>query len=110
MTRSDGLRPKCFGNDPTDGNVEHVAARYSQLVEEAVVDAPLFDGVIEFVTSVPLGVRYAVASATPTDELRRIIDHKGLTASFAAIEGSPRSKAAILAECVERFAAARTRR
>ncbi|MCZ6858167.1 MAG: HAD hydrolase-like protein, partial [Gemmatimonadetes bacterium] len=44
------------------------------------------------------------ASATPTDELRRIIDAKGIDRFFVAIEGSPRSKGDIVAEYVTRLA------
>lgn len=99
------LETEVLGNRPGDAEVGVIASRYSVLVEQAVVDAPLFDGVAEFLATPHPGVTYTVASATPTDELRRIVDRKGLAERFAAIEGSPRSKAAILGECVERFAA-----
>lgn len=92
-----------FSGDPSDSNVEYVAARYSRLVEDAVVNAPLFGGVIEFFTSVPRNVRCAVASATPTEELRRILERKGLTEFFVATEGSPQSKAQILGTCQAQF-------
>ena len=107
ISRYDKIRyveTEMLGNEPNDTDVEQIASRYSGLVEQAVVDAPLFDGVAEFLAMLHPGVTFAVASATPTDELRRIVERKRLTGCFAAIGGSPRPKAAILAECVERFA------
>ena len=98
------VETELLGNDPSDGEVERIAARYSRLVEDAVVDARLFGGVAEFLSAVPTGIRCVVASATPTDELRRIVGRKGLAGSFAAIEGSPRSKAQIVAGWIAQFA------
>ena len=107
VSRYDKIRHverELLGNEPDEGRVEQVAYRFSRLVEEAVVDAPLFDGVPELLAAPPSGARYALASATPTDELRRITDRKGISGFFAAIEGSPRSKATILAGYVSNFA------
>ena len=58
----------------------------------------------EFLAAPPTGVSLALASATPTEELRRIVERKRLAKYFVAIEGSPQSKAKILADYVERFA------
>ena len=107
VSRYDKIRyveTELLGNDPSDDEVERIAARYSRLVEDAVVDAPLFDGVADFLAAVPTGIRCVVASATPTDELRRIVERKGLAGFFAAIEGSPRSKAEIVADWIAQYA------
>ncbi len=103
VSRYDKIRyveTELLGNDPSDEEVERIAARYSQLVEDAVVDAPLFDGVSEFLAAVPTGIRCVVASATPTEELRRIVGRKGLAGFLVAIEGSSRSKAEIIASWI----------
>ena len=107
VSRYDKIRfieSEMLDNDVDDASVDQVAERYSSLVEQAVVDAPLFDGVSEFLAAPPAGVRFALASATPTKELRRIVQRKGLGEFFAAIEGSPQSKTRILAAYVDRFA------
>jgi phosphoglycolate phosphatase-like HAD superfamily hydrolase len=83
-------------NDPDGRRVDEVAQRFSDLVEEAVVAAPLFDGVSELLEENSGSVPFAIASATPTEELRRITDRKGISQFFTAIEGSPRTKAEIL--------------
>ena len=80
VSRYDKIRfieSEMLDNDVDDASVDQVAERYSSLVEQAVVDAPLFDGVSEFLAAPPAGVRFALASATPTKELRRIVQRKG---------------------------------
>ena len=107
LSRYDKIRyveSELLDNDCSDDCVDRVAARFSQIVEDAVVGAPLFDGVREFLAAVTSGTRCAIASATPTDELQRITDRKDISRFFAAIEGSPRSKEAILADLIARFA------
>jgi len=106
LSRYDKIRyveTELLDNNCDDDCVERVAARFSQKVENAVVEAPLFDGVREFLAAVTTDTRCAIASATPTDELRRITDRKDISRFFAAIEGSPRSKAAILIDLIARF-------
>ncbi len=91
-----------IGSEPSNERVERMAARFGKIVEEQVIAAPLFDGVVDFLETLDLPV--ALASATPTEELRRIIDAKGIDRLFVAIEGSPRSKGEILAEYATRVA------
>jgi phosphoglycolate phosphatase-like HAD superfamily hydrolase len=105
VSRYDKIRhieSEMIGSAPTEDRVEEVAARFGGIVEEQITAAPLFDGVLEFLggDSLPM----AVASATPTEELRRIITAKGIEGSFAAMEGSPRSKTDIVAAFIDRFA------
>ena len=104
VSRYDKIRyveTEMIGSEPSDDRVERMAARFGRIVEEQVIAAPLFDGVVDFLGSLDLPV--AVASATPTDELRRIIDAKGIDRFFVAIEGSPRSKGDIVTEYVIRM-------
>ena len=94
-----------LGNDPDEQRVNRIAHAFSGLVEEAVVEAPLFDGVEEFLAADSGGTPYALASATPTDELQRITDRKGMSGFFDAIQGSPQPKAAILTDYISLFGA-----
>lgn len=92
-----------IGRPPSDERVNEVADRFSKLVEDAVVASPLFDGVLEYLTSNRSDIRNAIASATPTEELRRIASRKKISGFFDAIEGSPRSKSDILAGFAARY-------
>ena len=95
-----------LGTPPSDERVGVVAERFSSIVEDAVVAAPLFDGVATLLTSKPDGVVYTIASATPTEELVRIIERKNMGEPFAAVEGSPQSKATIISSFSDRFSVA----
>ena len=105
LSRYDKIRyveTEMIGSEPSDERVEEIAVRFGKIVEEQVIAAPLFDGVLDFLEAVDLPV--AVASATPTEELRRIIDAKYIDRFFVAVEGSPRSKGDIVTEYVTRLA------
>jgi phosphoglycolate phosphatase-like HAD superfamily hydrolase len=95
-----------LGRDVDEQRITTVAARFGEIVEAQVIAAPLFDGVLETLEGLAERVTLAVASATPTEELRRIVDAKGLTRFFAVVEGSPRSKGEIVAGFVDAFGVA----
>ena len=92
-----------LGREASDARVEEVADRFGAIVEEQVIASPLFPGVTEFLEAQPDEVVLAIASATPTDELRRIVAAKGITGHFDAVEGSPRTKGEILVEYTDHF-------
>ena len=94
-----------LGKEPDEARVYEVAERFGRLVEDAVVTSPLIMGVADFFRARPRSVSVAVASATPTDELRRIVDRRGLDSWFDAVEGSPTPKGEILASFVQQFQA-----
>lgn len=96
------IETEMIGSEPSEERVGEMAARFGKIVEEQVIAAPLFDGVLDFLETLDLPV--ALASATPTEELRRIIDAKGIDRFFVAIDGSPRSKGDIVTEYVTRLA------
>ena len=99
ISRYDKIRyveRELIGQSPSIERVNEVADRFSKLVEDAVVAAPLFDGVVEYLSSGGPDIPNALASATPTAELQRITHRKGISGFFDTIEGSPRSKSEIL--------------
>lgn len=107
LSRYDKIRyieRELIGVPPSDERVTEVADKFSRLVEDAVVAAPLFDGVIEYLSAETVDVRHAIASATPTAELRRIAERKNIAGFFHGIEGSPRSKSEILVGFAARYA------
>jgi len=106
VSRYDKIRHierELIGRDPSDERVAEVAERFSKLVEDAVVAAPLFSGVHEFLSIAGTDIPLAIASATPTAELRRIADRKQISGFFDEIEGSPRSKSEILEGFTTRY-------
>ncbi len=106
VSRYDKIRyieRELIGRHPNDERIDEVAERFSQLVEDAVVEAPLFTGVQEFLSTIGPDTPLMIASATPTTELRRIVDRKQISRFFDEIEGSPRSKSEILMDFTARY-------
>ncbi len=77
------------------GQEEHrmMCERFTQWVEREVVKAPLTDGVMDFLEEWHGKARIFVSSGTPQDEMRRIVDAKGLGKYFTEVLGSPALKA-----------------
>ena len=91
-----------LGKPGDDRSVEIVAERFSRLVEDAVVAAPLLEGVDDYLKTT--AATLAIVSATPTVELQRIVARKGIDQYFVAIEGTPRSKSDIVDDVRESLA------
>lgn len=89
--------------EPVDEEiVKDLAARFSELVLEGVIDAPFVPGVEEVLREESGKMDFYVISGTPTEEMRLIVKERGLDPYFKGVFGSPESKshwsAALLAE------------
>lgn len=76
--------------------------QFSALVEEAVIAAPMVAGAFDFLSRHQTGLPMFVVSGTPDDELQRIVDKRELRHFFKGTYGSPRSKADLLREIIDR--------
>lgn len=80
-----------------------LAERFSRLVEDAVVAAQPVPGAAEFLETFSGVLPLFVASGTPEEEVKRIIERRGMSRYFAGVYGAPRTKGEILsriaAEC-----------
>lgn len=77
-----------------------LAKRFAALVFEAVIDCPFVPGALDFVERRAAEMPLFIVSATPEEELVRIVERRGLARFFGTLRGSPRSKAANLADVV----------
>lgn len=75
-----------------DQGVFDKANEFSRFVEELVVSAPYVAGAREFLESYHQEIRMFVVSATPQDELERIIKKRDMAHFFKGIYGSPIGK------------------
>jgi len=66
--------------------------RFSQLVLEEVIKAPLVAGVAEFLGSNHQRYLYFAVSGTPEEELRYILRQRELGGYFQGVYGAPRTK------------------
>ena len=81
-----------------DAEVVRLDRRFSELVFERVVACDFVAGAPEFLERISVDHRLHVASATPQEELSRIVDARGLSQFFASVRGSPQTKAQIVGE------------
>jgi phosphoglycolate phosphatase-like HAD superfamily hydrolase len=86
------------GETPTPARVNALCQEFGRLVFQQVVDAPWVPGVEAYLRGNPLDQRFALVSATPADELRRILDALHLRGVFAEVHGAPTTKASAVAQ------------
>lgn len=98
-----------FANvEATDGEVNHLCNKFSDLVLDGVINSPWIPGVETFIRSNPNQQIFIVVSATPTEELLEIIDRLSLRSSFESIFGAPTSKIEAIKACLHRLSISAT--
>ncbi len=75
-----------------DAAVDALAARFSDLVTQAVIDCPEVPGAGWFLSTYRPQLRCWIISGTPTPELEAIVEARGMRHFFADVCGSPRTK------------------
>ena len=87
-----------------DVQLEQLGERFAHLVFAGVVAAPLIPGAEDTLRQLAREqIPAFVVSATPHEEMQRVVEHKGLRDWFREVHGSPRSKSEIVAEVVQRL-------
>ena len=76
---------------------------FSQIVLQQILAAPLVPGAGEFLSQNQDHYDFFVASGTPEDELRYIMDHRNLSHLFREIHGTPKSKVEIIEDVLRRY-------
>ena len=71
----------------------YLSRSFSTLVEDAVLIAPFVEGAVRFLDAAAPRYPLYIVSATPEDELKRIVKNKGLSSYFIGVFGSPGRKA-----------------
>lgn len=99
LTRTEKFRyyhEKLLGMPLSTGMAAELGERFSRLVEDAVVAAPWVPGAMEFLGKYSCLLPLFIASGTPEEELKRIVERRGMSRYFAGVYGAPRTKAEIL--------------
>jgi len=78
--------------DLSDERYNELLNQYSELVVEEVLKAPFVPGAKEFLDAYRKTYTYFIASGTPQDELRQIIQDRNLASYFKGVFGSPKKK------------------
>lgn len=88
----------------TEAEEKALDIRFSELVVEAVIAAEAVPGAIELIQQQAEKIPLFVASGTPENELKVIIERRGLKPYFKEVRGSPALKKTIVAEILAKYA------
>jgi phosphoglycolate phosphatase-like HAD superfamily hydrolase len=81
---------------PTDNDLNALADRFSEIVYQRILICPFVNGALDFLKDFHNTMHIYIASGTPEDELRDIINKRGLSEYFSGIFGSPSTKPQIV--------------
>jgi HAD superfamily hydrolase (TIGR01549 family) len=76
----------------SDEQFNILSHRFSLLVEQGIIDAPFVDGALELLQTISKKCPLFIVSATPQDELIRIVRARRIPGFFKGIFGSPLKK------------------
>jgi HAD superfamily hydrolase (TIGR01549 family) len=79
-----------------------LAARFSGLTREKIINCPFVEGALDFIQHFYKKNPLYIASATPLDELRVILRSRELLGYFKSIYGAPISKAKMFSEIIRK--------
>ncbi len=77
--------------------------RFSEYVEDAVVNSSYVTGAYEFLEKYHRSIPMFVASGTPDAELKRIISRRQIQHCFKSVHGSPAKKGEIILGIVKKY-------
>ncbi len=95
VTRYDKIRyyeTVLCGREINEKRVMEIASDFSDIVEDLVVKSPWVEGAKDFLEKYHSVMPFYVASATPEEELRRIVENRGMNKYFKGIYGAPKKK------------------
>lgn len=104
MTRHDKIsyyESTLCGRLVNDKQINTLADRFGKIVEQRVIDCAWVEGAKLFLEHFHRNIPLYVASATPQEELRRIIEARDMTSYFQATYGAPIKKDAHLRNIIK---------
>jgi len=81
-----------FGRTGDNETIERLAATYRGIIYDAVLATSFVPGAEEFLRRAQGKMELHVISGTPQEELREIIERRGLTSYFQKLVGAPTTK------------------
>ncbi len=94
---------KILGEELSLARESELGEKFSQIVLEEILHAPLTPGTIEFLSRNKDYYHFFIASSTPEEELQSIIAHRQLGHFFQEIHGTPRQKEEIVEDILDRY-------
>ncbi len=97
------ITTEILGRSYTPEDERRLGERFSELVVDEVVSCPLVPGARDLLERLAGELPQFVASATPEEEVRRIVELRGLDALFRGVYGTPSTKGEILRRIVSEW-------
>ena len=91
------------GEPITPEKIHEYCSRFSENVQQAVIDAPWVPGVREYLLKNHTTQRFVLVTATPHKEMEHILAALALTHCFQEIHGAPTKKAEAIREVLARW-------
>lgn len=91
------------GEPVNDRTVEEFCQRFSQLVQQAVIDSPWVPGAEHYLRNNPNNQIFILVTATPQAEIETILSALNLRDCFSGIYGSPVSKKQAIQTVLENY-------
>jgi HAD superfamily hydrolase (TIGR01549 family) len=92
-----------LGKKLTEAEEINLGDRFSQYVEDAVVDAVYVAGAYEVLENNYQSIPLFVASGTPDQELKRIVSRRNMGHYFVSVHGSPAPKGDIIQDILSKY-------
>jgi beta-phosphoglucomutase-like phosphatase (HAD superfamily) len=106
MTRVEKFRhyhSKYLDRNLNDEEMANLCRRFSELVVDEVVAAPEIQGAGEFLTKWYKRLSCFVISATPEEEMREIVQRRGMAGYFREVLGAPADKEQNLRSLLDKY-------
>ncbi len=91
------------GEPATTDQVQDFCDRFSQLVRQAVINAPWVPGVHEYLQAHHARQRFVLVTATPQEEIQEILHALDIAHCFHEVHGAPTPKAAAIRDILLRL-------
>lgn len=92
-----------LGQKITNEESQVLGQQFKHLAFQNVVQAEFIPGAFDFIKEFSDFIPLFVASGTPHEELQEIVVHRNLSCYFREVHGSPRKKADIIRDILQRY-------
>ncbi len=94
----------CWAGEPADSvQIQEFCERFSNLVQKAVIDSPWVPGVYEYLKSYHADQCFILITATPQEEIERILHALEIACFFQEVQGAPKTKINFVSEALNRL-------
>ncbi len=96
-----------LGRALNEADFNDLCGRFSALVMEEVIKAPYVKGAKEFLSGYASTYKCFISSATPQDEIEKIVEARKMSHYFTEVHGAPEKKASIVRNIINAHAVSR---